>query len=126
MNSFAIKKFFAGLGGRVILTVAMYFFVFGAMFGIMMIFDAPIVAVIFAIIFTYFGWKALSRITPNVFLIMSIGKWIAYYLIKGFISFFLGVFIAPFIIGKWLSKCISEKCAHDIEQEASKSATHVN
>ena len=81
----------------------------GGILAFLSIFDAPIIAVIFAVAFIYFGWKALSRITPEIFVIMPVGGWIAYYVVKGFLSFFLGVFVAPFIIGKALSKKISDQ-----------------
>lgn len=104
-----VKRFFAGFMGRVVLTVIFYLVIWGAMLAFISAFDAPIFAVIFAVVFIYFGWKALSRITPEVFVIMPVGSWIAYFIIKGFLAFFLGVFVAPFVLGKALSCKVADQ-----------------
>lgn len=93
--------------GKVVLIIVLYFAVMGASLGILRLFEnVPIVAVIFALVFSYFGWQALSKITPNVFLIMPVGGWIAYYVVKGVLSFFLGVFVAPYVIAKKITNSI--------------------
>ncbi len=56
----------------------------------------------------YFGWKALNVIRPNIFLIMPIGGWCIYFLIKGFLSVGIGAFIAPFQIGKMIASFTSD------------------
>lgn len=56
----------------------------------------------------YFGWRALNKITPDIFLIMNVGAWAIYFLVKGFLSILVGAFVAPFQIGKMLSDLISE------------------
>lgn len=118
-----IKMFFASFLGRALLTVILYFVIMGLTLLILTVFDAPIVAVILAVIFTVFGWKALSRITPNVFLTMPIGGWITYCMVKGTISFFLGVFVAPFVIGKRISAQISAELSEQLEREPSPQIT---
>ena len=55
---------------------------------------------IFFSVFIYFGWRALNRITPDVFLIMPLGGWFIYILIKGLLSIFVGVFVAPYYCAK--------------------------
>ena len=57
----------------------------------------------------YFGWRALNRITPSMFVIMSINAWVIYFLVKGLLSIIIGGFVAPFQIGKMLSNFISER-----------------
>lgn len=114
---YAIKKFLSGFWGRVALTVVLYFVIFGIMLAAISLLNSPAVIVIIAIAFTVFGWKALSKITPNVFLIMPVGGWIAYYVVKGALSFFLGVFVAPFVMGKALSKLISKEMAKSLANE---------
>lgn len=44
------------------------------------------------------GWSALSRITPNVFLIMPLVGWGIYFLVKLVLSLMIGMFITPFKI----------------------------
>ncbi len=41
------------------------------------------------------GWKALNRITPNVFLFLPIIGWVVYFVIKISLSSFIGVFLLP-------------------------------
>ncbi len=103
-----VKKFLITPFGRFTLTAILYVLIFGLLLLCISVFDAPIIAVIFAIAFIYFGWTALSRITPEIFVIMPVGGWIAYFVIKGFLSFFLGVFVAPWVIGKKISKVITD------------------
>lgn len=42
------------------------------------------------------GWKALDKITPNIFLILPVIGWVIYFLIKGALSMIVGVFLLPF------------------------------
>ena len=106
-NSFDFKKFLLSPLGKFAMIAILYFIVFGLMYLVLVAFEGvPVVAVIMAIAFGYFGWQALSKITPNVFLIMPVGGWIAYFVIKGILSFFLGVFVAPFVISKKIVNAI--------------------
>ena len=114
---YSLKRFFTGTLGRIVLITLLYLVVFGVIFAVASISSEPTVAVIFAIAFIYFGWKALSKITPEMFVIMPVGGWIAYFLIKGFLSLFLGLFVAPFTIGKWLAGWISTKLAYSLAHE---------
>ncbi len=41
------------------------------------------------------GWKALNRITPNIFLFLPIIGWVVYFVIKISLSSFIGVFLLP-------------------------------
>ena len=41
------------------------------------------------------GWKALNRITPNVFLFLPIIGWVVYFVIKIFLSSVIGIFLLP-------------------------------
>lgn len=44
------------------------------------------------------GWSALNRITPNIFLIMPIIGWVIYFIVKLWLSLLIGVFVMPFKI----------------------------
>ena len=61
-----------------------------------------VIGIILVIVWTVLGWKALSMIQPQIFLIMPIAGWIAYFVIKGFLSMLLGIFIAPYQIAKMI------------------------
>lgn len=63
-----------------------------------------IIGIILIVVWTVLGWKSLSMIQPQIFLIMPIVGWIAYFVIKGFLSMLLGIFIAPYQIAKTIHK----------------------
>ncbi len=104
------KNFLVSPLGKVVLILILYFVVMGGLLGILTLLqDASFIIVIFAILFSYFGWQALSKITPKVFLIMPVGGWIAYFVIKGALSFFLGVFVAPYVIAKKIVEGVQKR-----------------
>jgi len=41
------------------------------------------------------GWKTLTRLTPSVFLILPILGWLIYFVLKLFLSFWLGLIMLP-------------------------------
>lgn len=49
-----------------------------------------------------FGWSALNRITPNVFLVLPVFGWVLYYSIKLTISFYAGWVATPVAIYKYI------------------------
>ncbi len=103
------KNFLVSPLGKVVLVFILYFVVMGGLLGIITLLqDASFIIVIFAILFSYFGWQALSKITPRVFLIMPVGGWIVYFVVKGALSFFLGVFVAPYVIAKKIVESIQK------------------
>ena len=65
------------------------------------------VGVAYMVIALPFGWRALNRITPDVFLIMPIIGWLIFFLIKGFLSLLIGGFALPFVIVKAFSDVTS-------------------
>lgn len=93
--------------GRLVLTVVLYLVIFGIEYGLLAAFNNnSVVFVIIAVVMAYFGWKALNRITPNLFVIMPLGSWLWYYLIKGILSIFVGAFVAPYQIAKMITNNI--------------------
>lgn len=50
----------------------------------------------------FFGWKALNKIQPSMFLWMSWTGWLFYFFIKFLLSTMVGVFIAPYKIGQYI------------------------
>lgn len=63
---------------------------------------SPEATAIPCIICIFFGWRALNAIQPEMFLWMSLFGWLIYFLIKAMLSLFIGVFVAPIKIGKWV------------------------
>lgn len=61
------------------------------------------IAVVIIAACVYFGWKALNRITPQIFLWMSFMGWVIYFVVKFMLSVVIGVFVAPFKIGSMIS-----------------------
>lgn len=55
------------------------------------------------------GWKALTFITPDIFLIMPLIGWVVYFMIKGFLSLIVGIFVAPYYISKTITKTMRNK-----------------
>lgn len=47
-----------------------------------------------------FGWLALNRLTADMFLFLSVVGWLIYFLIKLFLSFFVGLFALPYYVIK--------------------------
>lgn len=48
-----------------------------------------------------FGWSALNRIRPDVFLILPVLGWIIYFFLKAFFSALIGIVAAPIAIVKY-------------------------
>ena len=90
--------------GRIVLTIVLYVVIFGIEYALLAAFNNnSAVFVVIAVVMAYFGWKALNRITPNMFLIMPISSWLWYWLIKGLLSIFVGALVAPYQIAKMIT-----------------------
>lgn len=100
----SFKNFLTSQAGKTILIVLMYIIIWGLMLLITKIFSSgtgqSIAAVVFIVVFSFFGWKSLNKITPDIFLVMPVGGWIAYFVIKLVLSIIVGVFVAPYVIAK--------------------------
>lgn len=106
MNGFL--KFLTTPGGR----IAMIFFFAVVVF--MLIFlavmsDADIMMFAVVALCGFFGWKALSRLTVNLFLWMNWVGWLFYFILKGFLSVTIGLVVAPFQLAKMISNSISSR-----------------
>ncbi len=104
------KKFIcSGLGkaGMIIIIYAIVFFLILGL-GQLMEGSSTYVGVIVALVFAIFGWKALNKITPDIFLWMSFTGWIVYFLIKGLLSIVVGIFVAPFVIAKMIAEAVQK------------------
>ncbi len=108
-----VKKFFASTLGRVTVTIVSAIIIWGIML-LSANTDSMVIALIILAVCTYFGWRALNKITPNLFLFMSIGAWLIYFIVKGVLSFLLGFIIAPFQIGKMISDAVANSMREDL------------
>ncbi len=102
------KAFLCSALGKAAMIVTFYAVILVLILFSVNVIHSNVVAVILCIALGYFGWKALSRITPNIFLFMPIGGWILYFVIKGALSFVIGVFVAPFVIAKKIVSVLQE------------------
>jgi len=66
------------------------------------------------------GWRALSRITPNIFLFLPLIGWVIYFLIKGLLSVAVGLILFPINTVKGIVLYIkAEKMEHYIDEKFS-------
>ncbi len=109
-NQNGFKKFLcSGVGKAVIITI-LYCLIFGFM---VLIAESNFkgieyVAIVFVLLFAIFGWKALNKIQPEIFLFMPIGGWLIYFIVKGVLSIIIGMFVAPFVISKKIAEIIQK------------------
>ena len=99
------KTFLGSKGGKIAMVVLFYAIIFPTMLCVSNLLSET-VALILGIVFGVFGWKALGRIQPDIFLIMPIGGWLLYFVIKGVLSVIIGVFVAPFVLANKISTAI--------------------
>ena len=101
------KSFLVSSAGKATIIAVFYLIIFG----IIMLFvkiDSAYLALIVMVAFAYFGWKALNKIQPDIFLIMPVVGWIIYFVVKFVLSVLIGIFIAPFVISKKIAEKIQE------------------
>lgn len=102
------KEFLISPLGKFAMIAILYVVIMMLFALVLEVINAPILGVILAVVFGIFGWQALNKITPDIFLFMSVTGWIIYFCVKGFLSVFLGVFVAPFVIAKKVTAAIQE------------------
>ena len=56
-----------------------------------------------------YGWSALNRITPAMFLWMSWVGWLIYFAIKLVVSYFIGLVALPIKLFQWISEIVKVK-----------------
>ena len=106
----SIKAFFCSGVGKLVM-VSVFYLLFLGVFLLIANFMNTFFAVVYVAIFLYYGWKALNSIQPDMFLIMPIGGWVLYYLIKGIIALIIGMFVAPLAIANKIADYIQADIA---------------
>lgn len=93
---------------RVISTLVSMAVIWGSLAVFMAVLQWFWISLPFMIICMIFGWKVLTCIDSQFFMWMSCAGWIAYFVLKGILSFFIGVFVAPFGIGKFIAERVGK------------------
>lgn len=101
------KEFLAGKLGKLAVTIISALIIWGSMVAATAT-NSTVLAFVVAGICGYWGWRSLNRITPDIFLWMSFTGWIIYFFIKGALAVMIGVFVAPFAIGKKVANAVSD------------------
>lgn len=99
------QSFFKGSGGRIVITIIFTVVIWGLVLGGVAA-RIPILTAIIAIVCAYFGWRILNTIQPSMFLWMSWVGWLFYFVFKFLLAVVIGLFVAPFSLGKIISEKI--------------------
>ncbi len=101
------KEFLCSKGGYYGMIAVLYAIIWGIMVALTAT-DSTVIAFIYMAVFSYFGWKALNRITPDIFLFMPLIGWVIYFVAKFILAIIVGMFVAPFQIAKKISSSVQE------------------
>lgn len=107
-----IKEFLLSKGGQIGMIAILYLVIWGIMVALTAT-HSTVIAFIYIVLFTYFGWNALNRITPNMFVWMPLIGWIIYYVVKFILSIIVGMFVAPFQIAKKITNAIQNGVSNE-------------
>ncbi len=109
-NNRTFKDFLLSKGGYIGMIAILYLVIWGIMLALIST-NATIIAFVYLGVFSFFGWKALNKITPEMFVWMPLKGWLIYFVIKFILSFFIGMFVAPFQIAKMITIAIQDNIA---------------
>ncbi len=105
-NSGGLRSFLASNMGYYVLSLVIAIIIWGIAVALWA--SQGELAIIVILACAVFGWQALNSIQPAMFIWMSWAGWIIYFCIKFILSAIIGLFVAPFKIGKWIAGAISE------------------
>ena len=114
-NKNNLKQFICSPIGKLIMIAALFILFFGIFLLLILTLENTVFAFVYAALFIYFGWKSLDVVQPNVFLVMPIGGWFLYGLMKGLLSFFIGIFVAPIALSNMISTKIQQAVGDTLE-----------
>lgn len=106
-NNSGFKEFLLSQAGKVTM-IAFFCIVIWGLVALFAGMNSEVIASILLLLLSYFGWKALDKITPNIFLFMPIIGWVIYFIVKFILAFFVGFFVAPFQIAKMITNAIQK------------------
>ena len=101
------QSFMKGSGGRLLITAVSAVVIWGLMTFFYFSKSNELVLVVAAVC-GFFGWRALNKIQPAMFIWMSWVGWLIYFAIKFLLSVAIGFCITPFILGKKLGGSIHD------------------
>lgn len=101
------KELLSSKGGYYGMIAILYAIIWGIMVALTST-NSTAIAFIYVAVFTFFGWKALNRITPDIFLFMPLVGWVIYFVAKFILSIVVGMFVAPFQIAKKISSSVQD------------------
>lgn len=101
------KNFLASPSGKVAMIVGFYAIIL-CLIALAVNINAGYLTMIIGVACAIPAWKFLNKITPNIFLIMPLGGWILYFVIKGALALLIGVFVAPFSLAKIIAEKVQE------------------
>lgn len=110
MNKDSVLKFLTSSIGRWVLTLFFALIIWGTLFGVANSGSDAGIMIFFGVC-GIFGWKALNKVQPSMFLWLSWAGWLIYFAIKFILSVLIGVVVAPYQIGKFIAEKISEIAA---------------
>ena len=110
-----VLRFFASQIGGILIICMLYLIVLG-IFLIMVELTGAAAGIAFVVL-AYFGWRALSKIQPQMFIIMPVGGWLIYILVKGLLSIMIGIFVAPFVIARKINGKLRDMAREMAERE---------
>ena len=119
------KKFLCSGTGKAILIILGYVFILVCLaLGIHIMSSNPnenffIFLIVTELIFAIFGWRALNKITPRIFLILPLIGWVIYFLVKFLLSMLIGAFVAPFVIAKMVTNLVQKSLTAQMKHEES-------
>ena len=101
----SFKDFLASSLGRAVVMIVLYLVIFGLF---MLAINANVEAIMFVVVLACAipGWRFLNRITPDMFLFMSITGWVIYFVVKFALAVLIGMFITPFYIARTISEAV--------------------
>ena len=100
-------NFFATKSGKAVVIIVGYIVIMGLMI-LFTSLELMIPMYIIAALCTFFGWRFLNKITPDIFLVLSFWGWVLFFFIKLFLSVAVGVFVAPYQLSKMIANAVSK------------------
>ncbi|MCL1914038.1 MAG: hypothetical protein FWG10_09220 [Eubacteriaceae bacterium] len=102
LNTQTARDFFISKNGRLTISVILYFIIWSAAYSLWM--SGGDASIIVIAICAFFGWRSHSSIQPAMFVWMSWMGFFVYLFVKFLLSAIIGLFVAPWVIGKWISE----------------------
>lgn len=104
------REFLCSKGGKIGMIVVLYAIIYLLVMVTIPLFESMTYGwVIYLLVFGFFGWKSLNKITPDIFLFMPIIGWVIFFVVKGILSVVVGLFTTPYYLGKKLAEFIQAK-----------------